>query len=88
MLPHQKGIFVASDFLLFYKIDSFRFKRINFHLLIVHVNSYYHGQRLERVPYFLTTPSNGSYREGSAVRLTCEATGKIDQQFIFFGNVF
>ncbi|VDN38608.1 unnamed protein product [Gongylonema pulchrum] len=38
--------------------------------------SYYYGQRLERVPYFLATPSNASYREGSAVRLTCEATAK------------
>ncbi|KAL3982171.1 hypothetical protein ACH3XW_46105 [Acanthocheilonema viteae] len=37
----------------------------------------YHGQqRLERVPHFLSAPSNSSFREGSAVRLTCEATAK------------
>ncbi|MCP9265997.1 hypothetical protein DINM_021442 [Dirofilaria immitis] len=37
--------------------------------------SNYHGQqRLERMPHFLSTPSNSSFREGSAVRLTCEAT--------------
>ncbi|KAM3726272.1 Peroxidasin [Dirofilaria immitis] len=39
--------------------------------------SNYHGQqRLERMPHFLSTPSNSSFREGSAVRLTCEATAK------------
>uniref|UniRef100_A0A915Q5C4 Ig-like domain-containing protein n=1 Tax=Setaria digitata TaxID=48799 RepID=A0A915Q5C4_9BILA len=50
--------------------------------LFVFINSaasesnYYGQQRLERVPHFLSTPSNNSYREGSAVRLTCEATAK------------
>ncbi|CAG9541076.1 unnamed protein product [Cercopithifilaria johnstoni] len=39
--------------------------------------SNYHGQqRLERVPHFLSAPSNSSFREGSAVRLTCEAMAK------------
>uniref|UniRef100_A0A2K6W3J0 Ig-like domain-containing protein n=1 Tax=Onchocerca volvulus TaxID=6282 RepID=A0A2K6W3J0_ONCVO len=39
-------------------------------------SNYYGQQRLERMPYFLSTPSNSSFREGSAVRLTCEATAK------------
>ncbi|KHN78690.1 Peroxidasin -like protein [Toxocara canis] len=46
-------------------------------LTSIDADSYYHGQHLlERVPHFTATPSNSSYREGSAVKLTCEATGK------------
>ncbi|VDM13419.1 unnamed protein product, partial [Wuchereria bancrofti] len=39
-------------------------------------SNYHEQQRLEHVPHFLSAPSNSSFREGSAVRLTCEATAK------------
>ncbi|VDN57478.1 unnamed protein product [Dracunculus medinensis] len=38
-------------------------------------NSNYEGQRLNRIPYFIKTPKNETYREGSSVELYCEAAG-------------
>lgn len=50
----------------------------NSNLYIVFIQAFcsnYEGQRLNRIPYFIKTPKNETYREGSSVELYCEAAG-------------
>lgn len=53
------------------------------YIILIYYSSYHGQERLERVPHFLSVPSNSRFREGSAVRLTCEATGIKSTNFTF-----
>ncbi|MFH4981357.1 hypothetical protein AB6A40_008066 [Gnathostoma spinigerum] len=46
------------------------------HVVAVNAESSYHGQRLDRAPFFTTNPLVANYREGSAVTLSCAAKAR------------